>query len=66
MQVENSLSLSLFVLIFIKVIPVWSSEVSPHQARGGFLAIEFFLNISGLSLAYWIEMSVHFKHTIVN
>ncbi|KAG1846407.1 hypothetical protein DFJ58DRAFT_730536 [Suillus subalutaceus] len=38
------------------VIPVWSSEVSPHQARGGFLAIEFFLNISGLSLAYWIEI----------
>ena len=38
------------------VIPVWSSEVSSHQARGSFLAIEFFLNIAGLSLAYWIEM----------
>ncbi|KAG1799908.1 uncharacterized protein HD556DRAFT_1230903 [Suillus plorans] len=38
------------------VIPVWSSEVSSHTARGSFLAIEFFLNISGLSLAYWIEI----------
>lgn len=38
------------------VIPVWSSEVSSHTARGSFLAIEFFLNIGGLSLAYWIEI----------
>ncbi|EIW82622.1 hypothetical protein CONPUDRAFT_135963 [Coniophora puteana RWD-64-598 SS2] len=38
------------------VIPVWSSEVSEHQARGSFLAIEFFLNIFGLALAYWIEI----------
>ncbi|KAH7925932.1 hypothetical protein BV22DRAFT_1033432 [Leucogyrophana mollusca] len=38
------------------VIPVWSSEVSSHQARGSFLAIEFFLNIGGLALAYWIEI----------
>ncbi|KAI9800546.1 MAG: hypothetical protein M1825_004095 [Sarcosagium campestre] len=37
------------------VIPVWSSEVSQHQARGAFLAIEFFMNIGGLALAYWIE-----------
>ncbi|KZP06847.1 hypothetical protein FIBSPDRAFT_763696 [Athelia psychrophila] len=38
------------------VIPVWSSEVSSHQARGSFLAVEFFLNIAGLALAYWIEI----------
>ncbi|EGN99600.1 hypothetical protein SERLA73DRAFT_72404 [Serpula lacrymans var. lacrymans S7.3] len=38
------------------VIPVWSSEVSSHQARGSFLAVEFFLNIGGLALAYWIEI----------
>ena len=25
------------------VIPVWSAEVSSHQARGAFLAIEFFM-----------------------
>ncbi|KAL8713242.1 MAG: hypothetical protein Q9220_002763 [cf. Caloplaca sp. 1 TL-2023] len=37
------------------VIPVWSAEVSSHQARGAFLAIEFFMNIGGLALAYWIE-----------
>lgn len=37
------------------VIPVWSSEVSSHGARGAFLAMEFFLNILGLALAYWIE-----------
>ncbi|KAG2339420.1 hypothetical protein BDR05DRAFT_1003382 [Suillus weaverae] len=47
------------------VIPVWSSEVSPHQARGGFLAIEFFLNISGLSLAYWIEIFASMNHNQV-
>ncbi|KAF7969166.1 hypothetical protein HWV62_28222 [Athelia sp. TMB] len=43
------------------VIPVWSSEVSSHQARGSFLAIEFFLNIAGLSLAYWIEIFADFN-----
>lgn len=37
------------------VVPVWSAEVSSHQARGAFLAIEFFMNIGGLALAYWIE-----------
>ena len=37
------------------VIPVWSAEVSSHQARGAFLAFEFFLNIAGLALAYWLE-----------
>ncbi|KAI9872269.1 MAG: hypothetical protein M1830_001843 [Pleopsidium flavum] len=37
------------------VIPVWSAEVSSHSARGAFLAIEFFMNIGGLALAYWIE-----------
>lgn len=25
------------------VIPVWSAEVSSHQARGAFLALEFFM-----------------------
>ncbi|KAI9759887.1 MAG: hypothetical protein M4579_002012 [Chaenotheca gracillima] len=37
------------------VIPVWSAEVSSHSARGAFLAIEFFMNIGGLALAYWVE-----------
>ncbi|KAG8533739.1 uncharacterized protein KY384_001480 [Bacidia gigantensis] len=37
------------------VIPVWSAENSTHSARGAFLAIEFFMNIGGLALAYWIE-----------
>ncbi|KAL8894875.1 MAG: hypothetical protein Q9192_003993 [Flavoplaca navasiana] len=37
------------------VVPVWSAEVSSHAARGAFLAIEFFMNIGGLALAYWIE-----------
>ena len=36
-------------------VPVWSAEVSSHSARGAFLAIEFFMNIGGLALAYWIE-----------
>ena len=40
------------------VIPVWSAEVSSHTSRGSFLAAEFFLNIAGLALAYWIEMLV--------
>ncbi|KAG1761441.1 general substrate transporter [Suillus occidentalis] len=47
------------------VIPVWSSEVSSHQARGSFLAIEFFLNIGGLSLAYWIEIFASMNHNQV-
>lgn len=38
------------------VIPVWSAELSSHQGRGSFLAVEFFLNIAGLCLAYWLEM----------
>ena len=25
------------------VVPVWSAEVSSHQARGAFLALEFFM-----------------------
>ncbi|KAL8853589.1 MAG: hypothetical protein Q9221_001575 [Calogaya cf. arnoldii] len=37
------------------VIPVWSAEVSSHSARGAFLAIEFFMNIGGVALAFWIE-----------
>ncbi|KAL8644907.1 MAG: hypothetical protein Q9210_007010 [Variospora velana] len=36
-------------------IPVRPAEVSSHSARGAFLAIEFFMNIGGLALAYWIE-----------
>ncbi|KAL9122578.1 MAG: hypothetical protein Q9187_000861, partial [Circinaria calcarea] len=43
------------------VIPVWSAEVSSHQARGAFLAIEFFMNIGGLALAYWIEYFAFFN-----
>lgn len=31
------------VLMHVQVIPVWSAEVSSHEARGAFLAIEFFM-----------------------
>ncbi|KAI9682145.1 MAG: hypothetical protein M1817_000199 [Caeruleum heppii] len=41
------------------VVPVWSAEVSSHKARGAFLAIEFFMNIGGLALAYWIEFFLY-------
>ncbi|WVW79773.1 hypothetical protein I302_101743 [Kwoniella bestiolae CBS 10118] len=37
------------------IIPVWSSEVAEHDARGSILAFEFFLNIAGLAFAYWLE-----------
>ncbi|OCF78294.1 hypothetical protein I204_00232 [Kwoniella mangroviensis CBS 8886] len=37
------------------IIPVWSSEVADHNARGSILAFEFFLNIGGLAFAYWLE-----------
>ncbi|KAL4942310.1 hypothetical protein BDV06DRAFT_211969 [Aspergillus oleicola] len=37
------------------VVPVWSAEVSSHSARGAFLALEFVMNIGGLTMAFWIE-----------
>lgn len=42
------------------VVPVWTSEVSSHDARGAALGFEFFLNICGLALAYWIEVRPSF------
>lgn len=40
------------------VVPVWTAEVSSHDARGAALGFEFFLNIGGLAIAYWVEFGV--------
>ena len=37
------------------VIPIWSAEVSAHQARGAFLAIEFFM--VGFSRPYNMDLT---------
>jgi len=42
------------------VVPVWSSEVASHTNRGAFLASEFFLNIFGVVVAYWLEFGLSF------
>ncbi|KAI9811426.1 MAG: hypothetical protein M1827_005409 [Pycnora praestabilis] len=36
------------------IIPVWATETAPHTSRGQFVAIEFFLNIFGVVVAYWL------------
>ncbi|CDZ98692.1 general substrate transporter [Phaffia rhodozyma] len=40
------------------VVPVLSSELSTHDARGAVLGFEFFLNIMGLAVAYWLEFGL--------
>ncbi|KAI8445002.1 general substrate transporter [Phakopsora pachyrhizi] len=39
-------------------VPVWVSEISHHSARGGALGFEFFLNIGGMSFAYWLTFAL--------
>ncbi|KAL8828126.1 MAG: hypothetical protein Q9191_002773 [Dirinaria sp. TL-2023a] len=36
------------------IVPVWSTETAPHTSRGQFVSIEFFLNIFGVVVAYWL------------
>ncbi|KAG0151084.1 hypothetical protein CROQUDRAFT_37230 [Cronartium quercuum f. sp. fusiforme G11] len=40
------------------LVPVWTSELSHHSARGAAMGFEFLLNIAGLALAYWIEFGL--------
>ncbi|KAL2050899.1 hypothetical protein ABVK25_008797 [Lepraria finkii] len=36
------------------IVPVWSTETAPHTSRGMFVSVEFFLNIFGVVVAYWL------------
>ena len=54
------------------IVPVWvclfhvlnwdntnmlkSTETAPHTSRGMFVSIEFFLNIFGVVIAYWLGL----------
>lgn len=38
------------------IVPVWSTETAPHMSRGQFVSIEFFLNIFGVVIAYWLGL----------
>ena len=42
------------------IVPVWSTETAPHSSRGMFIAIEFFLNIFGVVVAYWLGFGTSF------
>ena len=33
-----------------------STETAPHTSRGMFVSIEFFLNIFGVVIAYWLGL----------
>ena len=33
-----------------------STETAPHTSRGQFVSIEFFLNIFGVVVAYWLGL----------
>lgn len=41
-------------------VPVYGSELSDHQSRGRFIAIEFALNIFGVVVAYWLGFGLSF------
>lgn len=41
-------------------VPVYGSELSDHQSRGTFIAIEFALNIFGVVVAYWLGYGLSF------
>lgn len=36
------------------IVPVWATETAEHTSRGSFIATEFFLNIFGVVLAYFL------------
>ena len=42
------------------IVPVWSTETAPHSSRGTFIAVEFFLNIFGVVVAYWLGFGASF------
>ncbi|KAI9841722.1 MAG: hypothetical protein M1838_003438 [Thelocarpon superellum] len=42
------------------IVPVWATETAPHTSRGQFVAIEFFLNIFGVVVAYWLGFGCSF------
>jgi len=42
------------------VIPVWSSELVAHDARGMVIAFEMLVNFAGISAAYWLEYLLSF------
>jgi len=42
------------------VIPVWSSELVAHDARGMVIAFEMVVNFAGISAAYWLEYLLAF------
>lgn len=41
-------------------IPVYSAETSHYNVRGTSIAVEFFLNIAGVAVAYWIEYGLSY------
>jgi sugar porter (SP) family MFS transporter len=42
------------------IVPVWSAETSDYTVRGKHIAIEFFLNIFGVAVAYWLEYGLSY------
>lgn len=42
------------------IVPVWATETAEHTSRGSFIAQEFFLNIFGVVLAYWLEFGLSY------
>jgi len=42
------------------VIPVWSSELVAHDARGAVIAFEMVVNFAGISASYWLEYLLAF------
>lgn len=46
--------------IISAVIPVWSSELVAHDARGMVIAFEMVVNYAGISSAYWLEYVLAF------
>lgn len=41
-------------------IPVYSAETADYDVRGTSIAVEFFLNIAGVVVAYWIEYGLSY------
>ncbi|RAO72424.1 uncharacterized protein BHQ10_008436 [Talaromyces amestolkiae] len=37
------------------IVPIWTSELADHSARGAFVAVEFTLALTGGTIVYWIE-----------
>lgn len=46
------------------IVPVYATETAEHTSRGQFVAIEFTLNIFGVVVAYWLEVSSFGLHLL--